>query len=102
MRIFLFLAGFVTMFGLTYDPVQATIPTTYTSDVQAQAEAKTFTGTILKSGESFVLSDSTTKSRYMLDDQNKASRFEGKHVKVTGTTDVASNLIHVETIQEVV
>jgi hypothetical protein len=74
----------------------------HSSQTQERPEAKTITGTILKSGESFVLSDSITKSRYMLDDQKKASRFEGKHVKVTGTIDVASNLIHVETIQEVV
>jgi len=38
----------------------------------------------------------------MLDDQGKASRFVGKHVKVTGAVDVTSNTIHVETIEEIV
>jgi hypothetical protein len=102
MRLFLSLAGFVVIPSLISVPVQATVPKTPTSETQAQPEARTFTGIILKSGESFILSDPTTKSRYMLDDQNKASRFEGKHVKVTGTIDVASNTIHVETIDEIV
>ena len=69
---------------------------------QERPEAKTFTGLILKSGESFVLNDPATKSKYLLDDQDKVRRFEGKHVKVTGTIDPAKNLIHVASIQEVV
>ena len=36
----------------------------------------------------------------MLDDARKASQFEGKKVKVTGTVDTASNTIHVESIEE--
>ena len=78
-----------------------TTMTTPTLQSQAQPEAKTFTGTILKSGDDFVLSETATKSRYTLDNAEKASPYEGKTVKVTGTFDVASNLIHVETIQEI-
>ena len=100
-RIFLSLAGFVTLFSLMAAPVQAWVPT-HTSQTQAQPEAKTFTGTILKSGENFVLSESGTKSRYLLDNQDKARPYEGKNVKITGTIDGASNLIHIETIQEIV
>ena len=81
--------------------VQSSMLSTDTSQTQAQPEAKSFTGTIVKSGEDFVLSDSATKSRYMLDSQDKARPYEGKRVKVTGTID-ASDLIHVETIQEIV
>ena len=101
-RILISQVGFVTLFSLMAPPVQSRVMAPYLFQTQAQPEAKTFTGMILKSGESFVLSDSSTKSRYMLDDQYKASRFEGKHVKVTGTVDVASNTIHVETIEEIV
>lgn len=101
-RIFLSLAGFVTVFGLMATPVQSRVMAPHPSQTQAQPEAKTFTGTVLKSGESFVLSDSPTKSRYMLDDQDKARPFEGKQVKVTGKIDVGSNLIHIETIEEIV
>jgi len=68
---------------------------------QADPQMKTFSGTIVKSGDNFVLSDSANKISYMLDDAKKASQFEGKRVKVTGTMDVATNTIHVDTIQEV-
>jgi|SRR5579862_3248753 len=101
-RIFLSLAGFMTLFGLMAAPVQSGVQATAISQIQAQPEAKTFTGTILKSGEGFVLSDSATKSRYMLDKQDKVRPYEGKKVKVTGTIDVANNVIHIETIEEIV
>jgi hypothetical protein len=101
-RIFLSLAGFVTLFGLMAAPVQSKVVAGETSQTQAQPEAKTFAGTILKSGENFVLSESTTIFRYMLDNQDKARPYEGKNVEVTGTFDVASNLIHIETIEEIV
>jgi hypothetical protein len=68
---------------------------------QSETQAKTFTGTVTKNGETFVLSDPSSKTSYMLDDVRKASQFEGKKVKVTGTVDMASNTIHVETIEEV-
>ena len=101
-RIFLSLAGFVTMFTLMAAPVQSIVPATPTLQTQPQAEADTFMGTVLKSGENFVLSDSATKTRYTLDDPRKARRFEGMTVKVTGTLDIASNLIHVQAIQNIV
>ena len=66
-----------------------------------QAETETFMGTVLKNGDHFVLSDSATKTRYTLDDAKKASPYEGMTVKVTGTLDISSDLIHVETIQGV-
>jgi hypothetical protein len=71
-RIFLSLAGFATLFGLIATPVQSRMLSTDTLQTQAQPEAKSFTGRIVKSGENFVLSDSATKSRYMLDSQDKA------------------------------
>ena len=101
-RIFLSLAGFVTLFGLMAAPVQSRVVATDISQTQAQPEAETFMGTILKDGENYVLSDSATKSRYRLDDAKKARPYEGKSVKVTGTLDKASNVIHVKTIQDIV
>jgi hypothetical protein len=59
-------------------------------------------GVILKNGDNCVLSDSATKTRYILDDTRKARPFEGKTVKVTGTLDVANNMIYVEAIQDIV
>jgi hypothetical protein len=72
-----------------------------TMQQQSETQAKTFTGTVTKNGETFVLSDPSSKTSYTLDDAHKASQFEGKKVKVTGTVDMASNTIHVETIEEV-
>ena len=101
-RIFLSLAGFVTLFGLMAAPVQSRVLATAISQTQAQPEAKTFAGTILKSGENFVLSESETKSRYLLENQVRACPYEEKNVEVTGTIDVANNMIHIETIEEIV
>ena len=66
-----------------------------------EQKAKTFSGTVIKNGDKFVLSDRASKIEYILDDAEKASQFEGKKVKVTGTVDVASNTIHVSQIEEI-
>src|SRR6202795_5261770 len=99
---FLSLVGFVTLFTLMAAPVESAAMEALTLQTQAQPEAETFMGTILKDGENYVLSDSATKSRYTLDDAKKAGPYEGKTVKVIGTLDKASNMIHVETIQDIV
>src|ERR1700730_11350017 len=100
-RIFLSLVALVTLFSSAAAPVQATVLSIPTLQTKPQPEAETFMGTILRDSSSFVLSDSATKTRYTLDNPKKASLYEGKTVKVTGTLDTAANLIHVETIQSV-
>lgn len=81
------------------------IASTYSPQVSAQQQTgqktKTFSGTVIKDGDKFILSDRASKIYYVLDDAEKASKFEGKKVKVTGTVDVASNTIHVDIIQEI-
>jgi uncharacterized protein YdeI (BOF family) len=69
---------------------------------QTSQETETFSGTVLRKGDSFVLSDPANKISYVLDDAQKASEFEGKKVKVTGTVDAGKNILHIETITEVV
>lgn len=74
-------------------------------DQQAQSprqtpQAKTFTGTISKDGDQFVLKDDAGKFSYQLDDQQTAGKFEGKRVKVTGTLDADNNLIRVQSIED--
>ena|ERR1700675_1227831 len=101
-RIFLSLIGLATLFSLTAAPVQSAVLSLPTLQAKTQTGAETFVGTVLKMGENFVLSDSATKSRYTLDNPKKVSAYEGATVKVTGTLDVSSNLIHVDTIQSVV
>jgi Protein of unknown function (DUF5818) len=53
---------------------------------------------IVKSGEKYVLTTSDNVS-YELDDQERASQFEGKQVQVTGTLDKSSNMIQVRDIK---
>jgi uncharacterized protein YdeI (BOF family) len=65
---------------------------------QDQSKATTFTGTIVKDGENYVLRDSSG-GIYKLDDSSRAQAFEGKTVKVTGKLDADSKLIHVDSIQ---
>lgn len=65
------------------------------------AGAKTFVGTIAKSGDQFILvSEGKAKNTvYQLDDQHSASKFEDKQVKVTGVLDATKNTIRVQSIE---
>jgi hypothetical protein len=58
-----------------------------------------FTGTIQKTGNQFVLTDENSKSSYQLDDQQSASKFDGKKVKIIGTLDASNNTIRVQSIE---
>ncbi len=60
--------------------------------------ASTFTGTVVKNGEQYMLRDSSGQI-YGLDDSDKAKQFEGKTVKVTGQLDDQAKVIHVQDIQ---
>src|SRR6266581_8794712 len=44
--------------------------------------AESYTGTVVKSGDKYVLKTDT--GTYQIDDQDKAKQFEGKQVKVSG------------------
>jgi hypothetical protein len=61
---------------------------------------QTFNGKITKEGDQFMLDDQQRRATYKLDDAEKASRFDGKTVKITGTWDAGTNMIHVDTIEE--
>ena len=65
---------------------------------QSQAKSATFTGTLLRNGEQYVLRDSSGQV-YGLDDPERARPFEGKTVKVTGQLDEQAKVIHVENIE---
>jgi hypothetical protein len=64
------------------------------------ARSTTFTGTVMRNGDQYVLRDSSG-SVYKLDDASRAQSFEGKTVKVTGRLDADSKIIHVDTIQAI-
>jgi hypothetical protein len=93
------LAGAILISGMTPIKAQASAPAASLQE-QTKPQAKTFTGTIKKVGDNYVLNETSSKMTYTLDDAEKASQFEGKQVKVVGTFDEASNMIHVQTIQE--
>ena len=56
-------------------------------------------GKISKSKGNFVLKDKAANTAYKLDDVAQAKKFSGKNVKVTGTLDSATNMIHVTNIE---
>lgn len=99
--ILLAVAGALWILTAVHAIASTALPATPKMSQAAKPQSKTFSGTILKNGDNFVLSDTASKISYVLDDAEKASQFEGKKVKVTGTVDVASNTIHVESIQEI-
>jgi hypothetical protein len=76
-------------------------PQTQPPDTPKQDEAKsaTFTGTVVKQGDSYVLRASTG-TVYQLDDPSRAQQFEGKSVTVSGKLDAQSKMIHVDSIAE--
>jgi len=51
-------------------------------------------------GELFILRDDEHNTWYHLDDQKTAGSFLGKKVKVTGEVDPATDVIHVQSIEE--
>lgn len=97
---FLYMAGALLLFTVAPRIVSTYSARTYEQQ-DTEQKTKTFSGTIIKDGDKFVLRDTASKLSYVLDDAEKASKFEGKSVKVTGTVDVARNTIHVEVIQEI-
>lgn len=64
-------------------------------DMQKQNATQTFAGTIMKSGNQYVLKTADNVT-YQLDDQARAKKYEGKQVQVTGSLDETSGTIRVE------
>jgi|HubBroStandDraft_6_1064221.scaffolds.fasta_scaffold288982_2 hypothetical protein len=69
------------------------------SERKAESSGQTFSGIIVRTGTEYVLKtmDNVT---YQLDDQDRAKRFEGKQVKVTGTVNANTKVIRVQNIAE--
>ncbi|MGH9712356.1 MAG: DUF5818 domain-containing protein [Candidatus Acidiferrales bacterium] len=97
------LASGAVIFGASPKAAQAAVSHSQDFATQeqtpAQPEVKTFTGTIAKSGELFILREESSKSSYGLDDQESAGKFAGKRVKVTGVLDASNNTIRVQSIE---
>jgi hypothetical protein len=71
-----------------------------TPDSPAQTEKSTdnqvFTGTIVKSGDKYVLQDAASGNTYDIDHQEQLKEFEGKKVRVHGTLDADGKMIHLQ------
>jgi hypothetical protein len=68
-----------------------------TAQSQQQPAAETFTGTVIRDGDKYVLK--TNSTTYQLDDQEHAKQYEGKPVKVLGSVDATTNVLRVTSIQ---
>lgn len=68
-------------------------------DAQKHPAAQSFMGTIMKSGDIYVLQTSDNMT-YQLDDQERARQYEGKQVQVTGSLDKSTNTIKVRDIKQ--
>ena len=73
-------------------------PAGQSGNAQAQAPAddgQTFSGTIAKSGEKYVLQDASGKT-YDVDHQEALKQYEGKKVRIKGTLDPDGKTIHIK------
>jgi hypothetical protein len=58
--------------------------------------SSSFVGTVVKAGGQYVLK--TASGTFQLDDQAQAKRYQGKDVKVSGTLDKNTGVLHVTDI----
>lgn len=67
---------------------------------QVQPSIQAFVGTIVKDGSRYVfkVSEGTV---YQLDDQEKAKAYEGKKVRISGSLDTKSTLLHITSIESI-
>jgi cytoskeletal protein RodZ len=75
-------------------PDQAQAPSSKATK-PAATDSQTFSGTIVKSGEKYVLKDDAGHT-YDIDHQDDVKKFEGKRVRVQGTLDSTGKKIQVQ------
>ena len=76
---------------------QSTRPSQDSSSSSMQnTQGTAFTGTVVKAAGKYVLK--TTDMNYQLDDQDKARQFVGQQVKINGTLDSSTSMIHISDI----
>jgi hypothetical protein len=71
-------------------------PSQDSSSSMQNTQGSSFTGTVVKAGGKYVLK--TSDMNYQLDDQEKAKQFVGQQVKVNGTLDSNTSMIHISDI----
>jgi Protein of unknown function (DUF5818) len=71
--------------------------------VNNDEDLRFFTGKISSNSGKYFLEGASARGAYLLDDQKSpksAKEYEGKHVRVIGVLEAASNTIHVRNIEE--
>ena len=64
----------------------------------SESAAHTVSGTVVKVAGKYML-ETDDNVAYKLDDQDKASQYDGKRVKVTGSLDRATGILHISSIE---
>jgi uncharacterized protein YdeI (BOF family) len=62
----------------------------------APADGHEFVGTIVKQGDKYMFQDASSGQTYDIDHQDEVKRFDGKKVRVRGTLDPQTKMIHVQ------
>ena len=70
-------------------------PNTPSQPSATATDSQTFSGTIVKTGDKYVLQDAASGKSYDIDHQDQVKQYEGKKVRVHGTLD-ASGKIHLQ------
>jgi uncharacterized protein YdeI (BOF family) len=68
-------------------------------DHSAQTDAngtQEFVGTVVKQGNKYMFQDAASGATYDIDHQDEVKKFEGKKVRVHGTLDPNTKMIHVQ------
>jgi len=80
------------------DPSSGQQPSTPSQDSSTTQDPRgsSFNGMIVKAAGKYVLN--STDTTYQLDDQKKAKQFVGQNVKINGTLDASTNMIHVSDV----
>ena len=81
----------------TPDAAQPSTPkdSTPTATAPSASDSQTFSGTVVKSGDKYVLKDDSGKT-YDIDHQDDVKKFEGKRVRVQGKLDDTGTKIMVK------
>jgi lipopolysaccharide export system protein LptA len=77
---------------------QAQTPAAPTAAPEAQ-QTQTFTGKLVRSKGSVVLKSDSGNTAYSVENAGQVKTYLGKNVKITGTLDPATNMIHVSDIE---
>jgi hypothetical protein len=81
----------------TFPPGTARQERSKTSAPSAE-KAKTFVGTVVKESTGYALR--VKDLSYKLDDQQQASSYEGRNVRILGSLDKHANTIHIQNIEQ--